>query len=69
MFALVIAVTNAEKFEEHLIGQLFTYRTKMKSNHEGESMFFRRVSLYGLRCCFGRESREKRALMKAQKEL
>ena len=75
LFGLMITLFNTTSFEEHLIRQLYTYRVKpsrfnLNSSHDfSEQLYFRQLSLYGLRCCFKRPNRERRALKKAMEKL
>ena len=52
-----------------MIGQLFTYRTKVKLLVErNQQNYFKSVSLYGLKCCSSRSGKERKALDKAREE-
>ena len=81
-FAITVTMLNADRFEEHLIGQLFTYRPTgqnqkyRESEHDKESNpcnmtteYFKPIRLFGFKCCHRRRDRELRALVKARDQL
>ena len=59
--AIIITLLNADSFEEHLIGQLYTYKTtksKPSVTHRQEN-YFTKLSLYGFKCINSRRRSQK----------